>query len=315
MPKNLVNLDALLVREDFEEVANDPAPPPRQPPAFFRLNDIVSGITSTTLRKPDFQRETAYWNPSTVAEFVQSFVEGDVIPSVILWRSPTTGNIFVIDGAHRVSALIAWVKDDYGDEAVTRAFFENKVPLEQEEAAKKTRNLIKKLVGSYADLQAAALHPDNTDQAKVTRARNADLFQIPLLWVVGNHKKAEESFYRINSKAVAIDPTELRMIKARKFPSALVARAIIRGGVGHEYWGAFSEEVRIEIKALAKSIHDILFIPPMPKSPLNTLDLPIAGRSYSGGDSLGLIFDFVGLANRHLAEGSMMIGHRSKKYN
>lgn len=301
MSKNLVNLDALLLREDFEEVIANPHPPPAKLPQYFRLPDIVSGITSTALRKPDFQRETAYWSPRAVAEFVQSFVAGDVIPSIILWRSPTTGNIFVIDGAHRLSALIAWARDDYGDRTASRSFFENIVPPEQEEAASKTRNLIKKLVGSYDSLQAAARHPENTDQAIVTRARSADLFEIPLLWVVGDAKKAEESFYRINSKAVAIDQTELRIIKSRRNPSAIVARAIIKGGVGHEYWSAFPEDTRAEIKELAKLIHEILFIPPMPKSPLNTLDLPIAGRSYSGGESLGLIFDFVSLANNLVA--------------
>jgi len=192
---------------------------------------------------------------------------------------------------------MAWARDGYGDRAASRAFFENIIPPEQEEAGTKTRNLIKKLVGSYESLQAAARHPENTDQVIVTRARNADLFEIPLLWVVGDAKKAEESFYRINSKAVAIDQTELRIIKSRKNPSAIVARAIIKGGVGHEYWSAFEEDARTEIKDLAKLIHEILFIPPMPKSPLNTLDLPIAGRSYSGGESLGLIFDFVSLAN------------------
>ena len=96
MSKNLVNLDALLLREDFEKAIANPEPPPAKLPQYFRLPDIVSGITATALRKPDFQRETAYWTPRTVAEFVQSFVAGDVIPSIILWRSPTTGNIFVI---------------------------------------------------------------------------------------------------------------------------------------------------------------------------------------------------------------------------
>jgi hypothetical protein len=42
-------------------------------------------------------------------------------------------------------------------------------------------------------ITATAKHPENTDQAIVTRARNADLFEIPLLWVVGDAKKAEES--------------------------------------------------------------------------------------------------------------------------
>jgi hypothetical protein len=297
MPANLVNLDALIPREDFEEVKSDLEPQAAKLPESFRLSDLVGGITYTAMRKPDFQRETAYWNYKTVAEFVQSFVEGDLIPSVILWRSPTTGNLFIIDGAHRLSALIAWVNDDYGDKAKSMHFFEGIVPPEQEEAAIKTRNLIKKLVGSYETLQLAAKHPENSKAEFVTRARNADIFTIPLLWVVGNAIKAEESFYRINLKAVAIDPTELRMIRSRHKPSALAARAIIRGGVGHKYWAAFSEENQEQIRGTAKQIYDILFVPPLPKSPLNTLDLPIAGRSYSGGDSLGLIFDFVSLAN------------------
>jgi hypothetical protein len=301
MAIDLVNLDALILREDFEEVKANVAPAPSKLPDELRLVDLIGGILQGGWRKPDFQRETSYWKPQTIAGFVESFIKEDLIPSVILWRSPTTGNIFVIDGAHRLSALIAWVKDDYGDRSTSREFFENIVPPEQETAAQKTRNLIKNLirknVGSYESLLAAAKHPDNSDPEIVRLGRNADLFTFPVLWVVGNAKKAEESFYRINLKAVAIDPTELRMIRSRTKPSAVAARAIIRGGVGHKYWAAFPELTQAAIRETAKSIHDILFVPPMPKTPLTTFDLPIAGRSYSGGDSLGLVFDFVNLAN------------------
>ena len=38
---------------------------------------------------------------------------------MILRRSPKSGNIFVIDGAHRLSAFIAWVHDDYGDKKIS----------------------------------------------------------------------------------------------------------------------------------------------------------------------------------------------------
>ena len=102
------------------------------------------------------------------------------------------------------------------------------------------------------------------------------------------------------------------MIRSRSKPSALAARAIIRGGVGHKYWAAFSEETQEQIQTTAKSIFDILFVPPLPKSPINTLDLPIAGRSYSGGDSLGLIYDFVSLAN-NLVEGKEKPDDKSKQ--
>ncbi|MEV0425518.1 DUF262 domain-containing protein [Micromonospora sp. NPDC050495] len=68
---------------------------------------MAESLIYNVLRKPDFQRETASWPPDKVAELVRSFLEGDLIPSVIMWRSPISGSIFVIDGAHRLSALVA----------------------------------------------------------------------------------------------------------------------------------------------------------------------------------------------------------------
>jgi hypothetical protein len=106
-----VNIDALIPREDFEVVsANDDAPVLQtiavrdlEPTAFFYL----------ALRKPDFQRETSEWDPKRVANLIRTFIEGDLIPAVILWKHREY--LFVIDGSHRLSALIAWVHNDYGD--------------------------------------------------------------------------------------------------------------------------------------------------------------------------------------------------------
>ena len=53
-------------------------------------------------------------------EFIKTFIEGDLIPAIILWRSP--GGTFIIDGAHRLSALIAWVDNDFGDGTVSTEF-------------------------------------------------------------------------------------------------------------------------------------------------------------------------------------------------
>jgi hypothetical protein len=36
------------------------------------------------LRKPDFQRETADWSPQRVLGLIKSFIEGDLIPAVIV---------------------------------------------------------------------------------------------------------------------------------------------------------------------------------------------------------------------------------------
>jgi hypothetical protein len=98
-----VNLDALIKREDFE--SGDVISTAGQP--LFKLDELDSQrMYFKTLRKPDFQRQTADWSPEMVVGLIKSFLDGEVIPALILWHSKTTNKIFVIDGSHRLSALI-----------------------------------------------------------------------------------------------------------------------------------------------------------------------------------------------------------------
>ncbi|WP_305465013.1 DUF262 domain-containing protein [Photobacterium leiognathi] len=76
------------------------------------------------LRKPDFQRETNEWTPEKVKDLVASFLDGDLIPAIILWKFGDSFT-FVIDGGHRISALAAWVNNDYGDKAISLKYYES----------------------------------------------------------------------------------------------------------------------------------------------------------------------------------------------
>lgn len=295
MATNLVNLDALIRRDDFE--ITDTTLPSSQKTQTLQIRDLEPRVFFYgALRKPDFQRETANWNPVKIANFVRSFLNGDLIPSIILWQAGAGGSIFVIDGAHRLSALIAWVHDDYGDGKVSRDFFENHIPDEQARAAKKTRGSIDGSVGSYAEHTAAIQHQEKSRPDIVTRAKQLGSLAVQVQWVIGNADKAEVSFFTINQQATPIDPTELRILRCRNNPNALAARAIVRGGTGHKYWSRFSDEnARKEIEAIAAEIHSNLFRPPL-QTPIKTLDLPVAGNGYSS-QTLPLIFDFVNLVN------------------
>jgi hypothetical protein len=295
MPTHLVNLDALFKREDFE-AKSDPLQQPSQLGLTLKVSELEStSLTYLTLRKPDFQRETASWEPQIVADLIRCFLDGDLIPSIILWRSTDTGNIFVIDGAHRLGALIAWVHDDFGDGKISRVFFENRMPTEQLAAATKTRDLIKKEVGTYEELNQALKNPANSSESMVRRARNLSAFAVPLQWVIGDATKAEASFFKINQLAAPINETELRILESRNRPNALAARAIIRAGTGHKYWSKFEDDKRTEIEKIAREINTSLFTPPL-QTPVKTLDLPIAGRVYSA-QALPLLFDLVNIAN------------------
>jgi hypothetical protein len=289
-------MDALIPREDFEAIAPDIPTTPSSLSTTLRINDLAAdSLIYNVLRKPDFQRETGNWTPDKVAELVSSFVEGDLIPSVILWRSPESGKIFVIDGAHRLSALIAWVHDDYGDSHASRRFFDNNLPVEQVKAAEVTRKMISDRTGSYNELNTALRNPDTVSPEKLRLARNLGAFAINLQWVVGEAEKAESSFYRINQKATPIDQTELDMIKARRKPNALAARAFIRAGTGNKYWSKFPEETRTEIENLGREVYDLIFKPDLDPR-ITTADLPVAGRGYSA-DSLKMVFELVNFVN------------------
>lgn len=293
MPK--VNLDGLIRRENLEVTGE--AQPTGSPIPGIAVTELKQEtLTFQSLRKPDFQRETSEWDPEKVCGLVESFVNGDTIPAVILWRSPS-GYLFVIDGSHRLSALAAWVNRDYGAGSISRQVFESILP-SQTRFAGKTADLIKERVREYGDYQSAG--NDNTPRGIefAKKARKAMTNAIPVQWLQADSaENAEKAFLKINKEAVPINDTELRLIEGRNKPNAIAARAIINAGMGHQYWPRFREPQKTEILGLADKINRMLFTPPLEEGgAVKTLDLPIAGKFYSS-QTLPLVFDLVNIVN------------------
>ena len=300
-----VNLDALIPREDFEVQENE-------------LKGIGKNISTLSIsdlkedafffsaaRKPDFQRETNEWDSEKICALIESFLDGELIPAIILWRSASS-YIFVIDGSHRLSALAAWINDDYGDGLISKRFYDGKIPDEQIEIAEKTRTIIKKRVNAFREYELAIKYPEKVSDEIAKRAKFLGALAIQLQWVEGDASRAETSFFKINQQAAPIDKTELRLLKARRKPNGIAARAIIRSGRGHKYWSDFTTEKQNEIQDLAKEINEIIFTPNY-KNPVKTLDLPVGGKLYSS-QTLSLIVDFVNIVNgdRLNKEGDLM---------
>lgn len=287
-----VNLDALIPREDFEVEENQN---PGKKKETISIEDIKSdSFFFINIRKPDFQRETNEWDENRVCQFIKSFIDGDLIPAIILWRS-SGGYLFVIDGSHRLSSLSAWVNDDYGDGEISKIFYDGQLPSEQIEMGEKTRKKVNSTIGSYRDFKLALTHPDKVSSDIVKRAKNLGALAIQLQWVEGDATKAENSFFKINQQAAPIDNTELILLKTRRYPNSIAARAIIRSGKGHKYWSKFNAEIQKEIQDLALKINTILFNPKL-DTPIKTLDIPIGGKLYSAA-TLPLILDFVNITN------------------
>lgn len=288
-----VNLDALIPREDLE-VIEDIQDSNKSDKISLQDLKFKTSHLYPILRKPDFQRETNEWNPNKVMGLIESFVNGDLIPALIMWRTKGS-NTFVIDGAHRLSALIAWVNDDYGDGVISRNFFED-ISEEQKKIAEKTRKLVNETIKPFAIYMSALDNPKNLDTEIINKARDIISRVIQLQWVSGGVKKAEDSFFKINQEAVKISPTELVLSKVREKPNGLSARAIKNRGGGHKYWNKFDEETRKKIEELSKEIYDLIFIPPL-KQPIKSIEfLPIAGKSDSAY-ALPLVLNFVNITN------------------
>lgn len=305
-----VNLDALIPRADFETDETVSAPSGR-PKDTFSANDLKSGeFFFSYLRKPDFQRETSEWDPKKICNLIQSFLNDDLIPAVILWRSEKSLT-FVIDGSHRISALAAWVNDDYGDGEISKNFFDSRIPEDQIEHAKKTRELVEKKIGAFDDYKLANTNPEKVDPEIVLRARKLGALAVQLQWVNGNAQKAEESFFTINQQASPINQTELKILRARKQPHGIATRAIFRAGQGHKYWSDFTPEIQFQIEEVSREIHELLFSPRL-KTPIKTLDIPVGGKLKSA-NALALVLDFICIANGMKIEGEKVSELHSDK--
>jgi len=274
--RNVVNLDALITRADLF----GDEPPVKLSNKGIRIDDLGPCVMYDLLRKPDFQRETANWNPDQVATLIKTFADQDIIPSLIFWQNGA--HIFVIDGAHRLSALIAWVRDDYGAGELSRKTFET-IPAHQLAMHEETRRLVNDKVGTWAAFHA--------------KTPLVGMKELHAQWIENNTPlQAGEAFIRINQGGTEISPLEVRILRAPKAALSVATRAIPRGGSGHAYWQHFSSsKAREETPGFGKEIHDLLFEPAF-KTPIKTMDLPIAGSEYGMG-VVRLAFDLVALSN------------------
>ncbi|HEY3861061.1 MAG TPA: DUF262 domain-containing protein [Verrucomicrobiae bacterium] len=274
-----VDLDALIERADFDEttqttsVSNWGANRTGIQPRELEKTDLFFSL----LRKPDFQRETAEWDANKIKDLIGCFIAGDVIPAVILWIG-NNGLIYVIDGAHRLSALAAWVNDDYGFGAVSKKFHDGDISEEQKNTHEDVKTLIDNSIGSYESHLLLSTKPDKVSDKIAAQARKLGFLQIPMQLVTGTSGKAANSFRKINAQGVALNATERKILDSRGKPRGIATRAIYKGGTGFKYWSKFPEPLQKEVVFLAKELHALLYLPII-SYPVKTLDLPLAGKA------------------------------------
>ncbi|MBZ9771319.1 DUF262 domain-containing protein [Mesorhizobium sp. CO1-1-8] len=288
MTRNVVNLDALIPREDLSAPAESGGDIPG-----LKISDLKPGLVYSWLRKPDFQRETANWTPEQVVGLIETFANGNIIPAIILWQNGQ--RVFVVDGAHRLSALVAWANDDYGAGTISAKHYGNAIPEHQRVMHDLTRKMVKARVRSYEDHEFAAQYQKADDPELLKRASLIGFKSIDTQWIKNaGVQQAKSAFFRINEGGTPIDATETRILRAGNSALAIGSRAITRAGTGHNYWKKFDQPRREQVEELGAAVNRLLFQPPL-HLPIKTLEVPLAGFGY-GASVLPFCFDLITLA-------------------
>lgn len=277
MSATTVNLDAMIARADFASAADRPSQTTDKFDKIM-LRDLVGdgAYISKLMRKPDFQRETTQWKPLQIAMLIESFLDGELIPAVILWQS--NSHVFVIDGGHRLSALLAWAHDDYGDGPHSLPFFKGEIADAQKRLANRTRSEVNKRVGTYQHFSEKIKNSNDEGSQNDGRAIIFATRGLQVQWIDGDADKAESSFFKINTQGSALDPIEEKILRNRMKAPAIASRSIARAATGHKYWSKFDKPVQSEIAEKAQVIHQALFSPEVP-NPVKTINLPLGGTS------------------------------------
>ncbi|WP_160680891.1 DUF262 domain-containing protein [Clostridium sp. C8-1-8] len=222
------------------------------------------------LRKPEFQRPTNHWNDEKCINLLKTLRGNQVIPGVIFWLNTKTGHIFVLDGAHRLSVIRAWLIDDWGDTQEAQQY--GYVEEDELVAAKRIRESIKNEIGSYKECSVARnefkklvncrLNPvdvlDSETESKGRFAYNLSTsFRIPIQWVTGDYEVAEQSFININMGGTPLSKEEVTYLNNRRSPVSRAIAGIISNGTKETLW----IDYKTNCDELSKKLYTTLLYP------------------------------------------------------
>ena len=258
-----VYLDHLIEREAFlykstQDLSNaKPNSTPRVSLLQLIRSSSERGGFRRQLRKPDFQRATWAWSPTQCVDLMDSLLKNSVVPSVILWSSPDQF-IYVLDGGHRISVLLGYLNDDWGDKDLRLL---NPSQIEQvKRTAAEVRDLLRrKGIASFKEHQAAddlywqlvdaQPGPEKNDAevrarmgdrdwnlATTFRSWNVEDVGFSIQWVTGNYNDAEESFLRINSSGTNLSDWEITLVRYRQSSFARLVTSLAYPEFIRRYW-------------------------------------------------------------------------------
>lgn len=256
------------------------------------------------LRKPDFQRATSAWTAKDCVELLEDVLKEQVVPSVIMWLSPKDQLQYVLDGGHRISVLLAWIRDDWGDKLTSEDYQDPILEENSKQAAKQVKELLKQReIGKFqeyldaeerfSDIESAMRIPEqeldfaSLNYARLVRRWDNVKIGFPIQWVKGDYQKAEDSFLKINKSGKRLSDWETKLVENRTSSFARTVMSISDIPNAKHCWTENAPEINNEpilkqkitdILANVRTLHDLLFKPPH-KKPIKDEIQPLMATS------------------------------------
>ena len=157
------------------------------------LYDFAQHEILDKLYKADNQRSTECWSPDEIVKFIQDCLNDRNVNLCIRYWKDAAGNIYIIDGGHRISIIYAWIKRFFIDEQVIGA---PKFTPSQKRDIRQIRHRL----GGLADFQELCRDSELQQKLKSTK--------INFIEVIGTPEEARKAFCSINSDTKRLDPDE-----------------------------------------------------------------------------------------------------------
>jgi len=300
-----VYLDHLIPRESLRyerSTENMGRRPSQQLTADLRMKDLMRDQSPVidVLRKPDFQRATWAWTPEDCLSLLESVTNNQVIPSIIMWSSPENDLKYILDGGHRVSVVLAWLNDDWGEHLPDNDYGDEAREREIKTAAREIRRLVDAKIGKISNYQDAfeefrgvvsagkapkvEMHPKRFEQAEFYNNLMFGNVGFPLQWVTGNYEIAERSFLKINKSGQKLSPWEELLVENRNSSFARAVMSISNTATARHYWPEHisdnvsnKEELEQKIKTIRQGVIDLhsSIFEPLFHTPIRTLQQPL----------------------------------------
>lgn len=167
------------------------------------LTDFEKHSIIKCLFKADNQRSTECWNVQEIANFIEDCTEDQNINLCILYWKDIHGNIYIIDGAHRLSCIYAWINRYFADEQVPQAPNFN-------DPQKQDIRYLRNYLGDLADFQKIC-----TDAEFAEKKSKLGDIKISFRQVLGTAEDARRVFQSINSDTKRLDKYEEYHLRSR----------------------------------------------------------------------------------------------------